>query len=353
MKKMTGDAHLKRILVRAPNWIGDAVMCLPALRALKALYPGADITVLARARVHAVFENNPDIKDIIEYDSTGMNKGIKGRIRISREIKKLGFGLAVLFQNAFDAAFISFISRIPERVGYARDLRSPLLTMPIPITSEILKRHQVYYYLNIIEALGGGPVRDPVPHIALSEEEKVWAMEFLDKNGVWEKTLVGVGPGASYGPAKRWPPERFASALDRFADHLVPVIFGGLEDMEACSDVSGRLRAKHLNLAGMLDLRQFMAVLSETALFLTNDSGPMHIAAALSVPTIAIFGSTDRELTGPVLKASVAITKNLACSPCFKRECAFGHYECLEAVSAEEVFTTGAELLKRSLGWPI
>jgi heptosyltransferase-2 len=172
---------------------------------------------------------------------------------------------------------------------------------------------------------------------------------------VWEKTLVGASPGASYGPAKRWAPERFASALDRFADHLgaVPVIFGGNEDMAACSDVSDRLKAKHLNLAGMLDLRQFMAFLSETALFLTNDSGPMHIAAALSVPTIAIFGSTDHKLTGPVLKASVAITKNLECSPCFKRECAFGHYECLEAVSAEEVFTAGAELLKRNLGWPV
>jgi heptosyltransferase-2 len=226
--------------------------------------------------------------------------------------------------------------------------------MPIPVTKEILKRHQVYYYLNIIEALGGGPAQDPEPHIALRARERDWATGFLEKNGVRDKTLVGVSPGASYGPAKRWAPERFASALDRFTDHLgaVPVIFGGREDMEACSDVSGRLRAKHLNLAGTLELRQFMAVLNETALFLTNDSGPMHIAAALSVPTIAIFGSTDRELTGPVSKTSVTITKDLECSPCFKRECAFGHYKCLEAVSATEVFTTGAELLKRNLGWP-
>lgn len=351
----TKDAHLKKILVRAPNWIGDAVMCLPALRALKALYPGAGITVLARPLVHAVFENNPDCKDLIEYDSKGRHKGIKGRLRLSGEIRRRGFDMAVLFQNAFDAAFISFISRIPKRVGYARDLRTRLLTMPIPVSPEILKRHQVYYYLNIIEALGGGPVRDPAPRIALSEEERTWAMGFLEKNGVWDKMLVGASPGASYGPAKRWAPGHFASALDRLADHLgaVPVIFGGLEDMEACSDVSGRLKAKHLNLAGMLDLRQFMAVLSETALFITNDSGPMHIAAALQVPTVAIFGSTDKDLTGPVSKTSVTITKDLECSPCFKRECAFGHYECLENVSAGEVFTAGAGLLKRNLGWPV
>ena len=339
--------NIKKILVRAPNWIGDAVMCLPALSALKELCPKAAISVLARAKVHAVFANNPDVDSLIKYDSAREHRGIKGRLKLSGEIKLHRFDLAVLFQNAFDAAFISFISRIPERVGYARDLRTPLLTLPVDVTDEILKRHQVYYYTNIIEAMGGGPVPEPAPCITLNAEEQSWATGFLGRNGIVDKRFVGAAPGASYGPAKRWPPASFAKTLDSFADNfdMMPVIFGGHEDMEVCSEVSALMKTKHLNLAGMLGLRHFMAVLDGAALFITNDSGAMHIADALKVPTVAVFGSTDPALTGPASESARVIQKDIECSPCFKRECAFEHYKCLETIRPEEVFTVGAELL--------
>ncbi len=346
--------NMKRILVRAPNWIGDAVMCLPALSALKGLFPGASITVLAKAKVHAVFTNNPEVEALIKYDSTGAHRGIKGRLKLASEIKKERFELAVLFQNAFDAAFISFISRIPERVGYARDLRTPLLTRPIDVTGEILKRHQMYYYLNIIEAMGGAPVPAPAPRITISGDERSWAAGFLEREGVADKRFVGAAPGASYGPAKRWAPKSFARTLDRLAESfsLLPVIFGGHEDMEVCSEVSTMMKSKHLNLAGMLGLRHFMAVLGGAALFITNDSGAMHMAGALKVPTVAIFGSTDPALTGPSAEHARVVQKEIDCNPCFKRECPFGHYRCLETIRPEDVFTVGAELLKKEQAWP-
>ncbi len=162
---MMAEVSLERILVRAPNWIGDAVLCLPALESLKALYPSASITVLTKGRAVAVFRHNPAVADIIEYEDRSRHSGIKGRLVLSGEIRERRFDLAVLFQNAFDAAFIAYVSRIPRRVGYARDLRTKLLTMPVPATREIKSLHQAYYYLNIIKALGGEVPAGPMPRI--------------------------------------------------------------------------------------------------------------------------------------------------------------------------------------------
>lgn len=353
-------ADVKKILVRAPNWIGDSVMCLPAISALKVLYPWCEITVLTRPRAVPIFECNPDVSGIIEYDDKKRHRGLKGRIRLSSEIKKRGFELAVLFQNAFDAAFVSFISRIPERAGYSRDLRTKLLTIPIPVTDEIKKRHQAYYYLNIIDALREGPRQEhadtgPVPKIFLTENEEAWAGDFLVKNGLGGSLIVGISPGASYGPAKRWPPEAFSSILEKFSTShdAVGIIFGGSEDSAVCKEVSEITRARHLNLAGSISLRHFMALLKRTGLFITNDSGPMHIASALGVPTVAVFGSTDPNLTGPLGASVRVVIRKKDCSPCFERECRYGHYDCLKSITPADVYAAAGGFLKEDgAGWP-
>ena len=340
---------LKKILVRAPNWIGDAVMCLPTVESLKALYPTAEITVLTKSRAVPVFRHNPAVKDIIEYDDRARHSGIKGRIVLSGEIRERRFDLAVLFQNAFDAAFIAYISRIPKRAGYARDLRTKLLTMPVPATKEIRSRHQVYYYLNIVKALGGTIPDSPVPRIYIAEDEKAWAEEFLRKNGLDKKVLIGAAPGASYGPAKRWLPEHFAEVLKDFSSRhdAVPIIFGGVEDAEICKTVSDQVPGKHLNLAGSVDLRQFMAILSYLKVFITNDSGPMHVSCALGVPTVAIFGSTDPDLTGPLGEHVRVIIKKVDCSPCFEREYLYNDFRCLTSIKPEEVLRQAESLLAK------
>lgn len=339
---------VKRVLLRAPNWIGDAVMSLPAAEALKVLYPKARITVLAKRRVIPVYQNNPCVNEIIEYEDKARHKGLKGRFALSGELKEKDFDLAVLFQNAFDAAFIAFISRIPGRVGYARDLRSRLLTLPVPVTEEIKKKHQVFYYLNIINALGGKSPKKPVPKIHIGKAETAWAASFIKDNGIAGKPLIGVAPGASYGPAKRWTDEGFAGALNKFSDKgFVPIIFGGPEDSPACDAVARRLKGAHLNLAGKTTLRQSMALLKELKVFITNDSGPMHISAALGVPTVAVFGSTEPELTGPLGKAVKVMIKKTECSPCFERECKYKHYKCLTSITDAEVIREAAAFLKR------
>jgi len=354
MSKTKEMGEIKRILVRAPNWIGDAVMCLPAVAALKAVYPDAELTALTRGRAVPVFENNPAIAGVIEYDANGRHKGVTGRFRLRKEIKSRGFDMAVLFQNAFDAAFVSFISGIPERVGYARDLRRRLLTRPVAVTAEIKKRHQVFYYLNIIKELdpkGGidvsGAAMPPTPVIRLNDEEIRWAEEFLRQNGIKQEALIGAAPGASYGPAKRWPAAGFAEALRRLAMEYngVPVIFGGPDDAEACKDAAELIAGRVINLAGRTTLRQCMALLARLKVFVTNDSGLMHVAAALGVPTVAVFGSTDAALTGPVGRAVRVVEKRPECAPCFKRECAYGHYRCLKGVDAEDVIAAARSLL--------
>lgn len=338
------------ILVRVPNWIGDAVMCLPALEALHRLYPGRPVIVAAKPRVVPVFEHAPYVKDIIEYDDRGRHRGVMGRLRFAGEIKKCGFGLAVLFQNAFDAAFLSFISGIPKRVGYGRDLRSPLLTTAIKAAPEIKKRHQIFYYLHIVEALGAKmPVKTPVPRLKISAAEEGWADNFLMEHGLAKRPLAGAAPGASYGQAKRWPAEGFTQALNAVAkgSNTASLIFGAHDDATACEAVySGLDGPERINLCGKLTLGESMTLMARCAVFITNDSGPMHLAAALGAPTVAVFGSTDAKLTGPTGPNVSVIEKPIECSPCFKRECKYGHYKCLTTIDAATVAAEACALMK-------
>ncbi len=344
----------KKILVRVPNWIGDAVMCLPALEALTALYPEATVTVLARAVVMPVFENNPVVAEIIEYKSTGEHKGLGGRRRLARDLKSRGFNMAVLFQNAFDAALIARMARIPIRVGYARDLRSRLLTHPIEVTEEIKARHQVFYYLNLVEALGlPKESTPPAARLYVSVEETAWVDGFSKDAALGTDTLIGVAAGASYGDAKKWPAENFAAVLNHFARELgaLPVLFGGPGDIETSRAVSAKVTVKDLNVTSRLSLRQFMALLPRVSVFITNDSGAMHIASALGVPTVAIFGSTEPKSTGPLSKNSVVLRVPMECSPCFERTCQLKEkqrqYSCLTSITPETVVEAAYKLMKK------
>ncbi len=342
----------KRILLRVPNWVGDAVMTLPALEALKGLYPGSGITVLARETVLPVYESNPAVTDLIEYGEEF--RSIGGRIRLSKRIGERGFDLAVLFQNAFDAAFLAFMARIPRRVGYGRDMRSCLLTRAIPCTKAVRRLHHIEYYLNIINALGPvevGPGARPMLYIR--EDEAGWAEDFLRKEGMAPGLpIIGAAPGAAYGPAKRWAEERFSQVLDRLSGELGAgiLIFGGPGDRGPAGKVCEGLKERVsplLDLAGRTTLRQSMALMRGLRVFITNDSGAMHVAAALGTPTVAVFGSTDPALTGPRGENTRVVMRRTECSPCFDRECRYGHRECLEGVSVEDVLGAAEELMRK------
>ncbi len=333
-----------RILVRAPNWIGDAVLSLPAVEELHRVFPGASVTVLARRWTAPVFYNNPCISGVMELD----HRGLGGRARLAGELRKRRFHKAVLFQNSFESALIALLSGIPDRTGYSRNLRGPLLTRSVVPHNLPDKRHHVYYYLNIVRALGGGLPDRPVPKLYVRDDEFKRAGQIAEEAGIkGDVFLAGAFPGASYGPAKRWSVHGFGKVLERFSEEYgaVPVLFGGPDDREICKAVADDMSAECINLSGRLSLREFMAVAIRLKVFITNDSGPMHIGASLGVPTLALFGSTDPELTGPLGERVRVIYKQAGCSPCFKRRCPYGHYECMTSITPEEVFDCAAHLL--------
>jgi heptosyltransferase-2 len=333
------DKTCKNLLVRGVNWIGDAVMTMSALRALRMELPDTKISLLVKPWVAPLFENNPFIDDIILYEDK--YTGISGKFSLSSVLRTRSFCSSVLFQNAFDAALIAFLSGIPQRIGYNRDLRGFLLTDSIPFNNDDRKMHHIEYYLNILRQAGIN-AEFSLPYIYLSLNERLRARDTL--KGL-KGPVVGINPGASYGSTKRWQPEKFAEVSRKIISGLngSVVIFGGQSETGIAEEivhesVISNAKSQILNLSGKTDLRELSALISECDVFLTNDSGPMHIGYAVRTPLVAIFGSTDPELTGPLDIGNTVIRKNTDCSPCFERTCNRNKMDCMDAITVDEVF---------------
>lgn len=345
----------KKILIRGVNWIGDAILTLPGIKAIRHAYPDAHISLLVKPWVSEIFHNNPDIDEIILYDENF--KGITGKIKLAKILREKNFDEAILFQNAFDAALISWLAGIPERKGYKRDGRGFLLTTALPVTKDILSKHQVYYYLNILRS-ADTVISEVHPYLPITDEERQWARTLLNSKLETRNThlLIGINPGATYGSAKRWPAERFAELINKAINELdgKVIIFGSASEAGIADEIIESAGAMHgsppshthiLNMSGKTTLRQLAALIAECDTFITNDSGPMHIASALFIPVVAIFGSTNKFITGPFGEGHKIITKDLPCSPCMKRECPEGHLKCMEEIAAEEVFSALKEVI--------
>ncbi|MBI5232985.1 MAG: lipopolysaccharide heptosyltransferase II [Deltaproteobacteria bacterium] len=348
---MVKEDGFKKVLVRAPNWIGDAVLAIPALAAFKTAFPQVSITILARTNTLPVFERCAAVSSVIAYDKNGSQRGVMGMVRLASMLRAGGFDLALLFQNAFEAALLAWLARIPQRIGYARDSRSWLLTKAVKAPYPQRKDHQVFHYLNLVKEIGANVPLDPIPELSTTREEDASAERFLKDNDVAEDAfLVGVFPGASYGPAKKWPPEYFKSLIERFSarENAVALVFGGRDDMETAGLIVKDINARYLDLAGSIGLAEFMALAKRLRVFITNDSGPMHLAASLGVPTVAIFGSTSPSHTAPLGPKTKVLYAGTECSPCFERTCRYNHYRCLKDISPEEVYSAASELIKEA-----
>ena len=351
--KMT-EIECKNILVRGVNWIGDAVMTMPALRALKLANPDASITLLVKPWVSLLFKEDPNLDGIILYEDAF--RGLIGKFRLAQLIRKSDFCMAMLFQNAFDAALITFLAGIPERIGYSRDGRRLLLTKAVTFDKPVGALHHIEYYLNLV-AKTGFQARYEIPWIYLSIEER---LDARNKLKALRRPVVGINPGATYGSSKRWHPARFAEVAYRVISEMKgsAVIFGGPSETVIAEEIerefnklSGHsdrdstsithhslMNPALLNMAGRTELRELISMISECDVLVTNDSGPMHIGYAVRTPVVAIFGSTSPEHTGPVGKNDIAIKKALDCSPCFERECRRGDLNCMEMITSYEVF---------------
>ena len=335
-----------KILIRATNWIGDAVMSLPAFRAVRRKYPDAKITTLARAWVADLYGGESSIDRVILLEGAGGLHDFSAKRDLIRRLRAEAFDLAILLPNSFESAAIVRLAGVKRIIGYARDGRSPLLTDAIPRPGpDDLPAHERFYYLELLRRAGLMDAIPDVPEIrleGLAEARKRGEADFAYA-GV-RMPVIGVSPGAAYGSAKRWLPERFAESAARLAAaHGASVaVFGSASEKDLCAQVAA-VCGGH-NFAGDTTLREFIDMTAACSVFLTNDSGAMHIASAAGIPSVTIFGPTNEFGTWPLGPLARIVREPVDCQRCMKRECPIDH-RCMTRVTADQVVLTAEELL--------
>jgi heptosyltransferase-2 len=338
-----------KILVRAPNWVGDAVMAIPALERIRRTRATDEIWVLARPVVADLFSGQPFANRILQYDSGGSHQGWLGREKIVAQLRAENFDVAILLQNAFEAAWLAWRAGIPERIGYARDARSPLLTKAIHVPREgEIPKHESRYYLELLRRSGWIETLPEIQPIRLfvSDAARANAEAILRSAGARENTWrCAIAPGASYGAAKCWPAERFAHLADRLISECGAdvIFFGTPGEKEIAGRILSNMKARSISLVGQTSMRDLAALFACCSAFIGNDSGAMHVAAAAGLPVIGIFGSTDPEGTAPVTEQFTLIREPVSCSPCFLRRCPVDH-RCMTRITVDSVFAAAMQL---------
>jgi heptosyltransferase-2 len=344
--------EIRRVVVRGTNWVGDSVMTLPALRALRRVLPEAEITLVVRPSARGIFADVDCVDEILIYD----RRNAFSIIPQVREWRKRRFDLAILFQNAFEAALIPFLAGVPLRLGYATEARQALLTHPLALPEWRSSRHEVFYYLYLITALeqmlfGKSEIceADPDASLRIAETRKAEAENLLRSHGVREgQPVVALCPGSINSRAKRWPAEAYASLADRLIDSQKQVLLiGSADEADVTREVTSHMQHQPTVLTGKTSLDQITAVLSLVDLVVTNDTGPAHIAAALGRPTVVIFGPTNPLTTRPFAPEAEILRHPPECAPCMLRDCPIDH-RCMTAITVDEVFEHSYALLKRA-----
>ena len=345
---MLQSESIKRVVVRGTNWAGDAIMTIPALRQLRQTLPKAHLTLATRPTTAELFADAEFIDDLLVGNEAGTLSAV-------RSWSGRGFDLAILLTNSFQSALVSFLARVPNRLGYATQHRKLMLTDPVPLPSWCVSRHEVYYYLNLIAELKSllnreaQPARELNPHLTISLQRRTDARALLTNNGVAvTDTLVALCPGSINSRAKRWPAERFAQVADQLSEQsgVKILLVGSAEELPISLEVKNRMRHNPVLLTGQTTLGAAAAVLSHVDLLITNDTGPAHIASALGRPTLVIFGPTNPLTTSPFADAEI-VRKPPDCAPCMLRDCPIDH-RCMTAITSAEVVERAITVLGRS-----
>jgi heptosyltransferase-2 len=332
---------LNKILMRGPNWVGDSVLAIPAMKAIRAHYPHSEITLLVRPWVSGLFTSAGFIDHLWTEPKPSRPADWS---RMTRDIRSRQFDLALLFPNSFESALMVFLARVPQRVGYARDGRGWMLTDWV--WPSVHEEHQVYYYLALAKAISASV---DTPSISIqataAEKEKAWSLLMSEGVQAGSRYIV-LNPGAAYGSAKRWSGQRFAEVADLLSRHFGSqiVIIGSEAERPIAEEIRRTTTCPTTVLNGKTNLEALIGVLSESLLMITNDSGPMHISAALGVPTVAIFGPTNDVATGPLGPRTRVVKHPVECSPCMLRECPIDH-RCMSGVTPNDVLRAANELL--------
>jgi heptosyltransferase-2 len=341
-----------KIMIRATNWVGDAIMALPALRIVRKRFPEAEISIVARPYVADIYRDQQICDRLIPYDPQGSHDGFFGRERLAAELSAIKFDVALLLQNAFDAAWLAWRANVPERIGYARDGRSLLLTkaVPVPLRGEI-PAHEKFYYLELLRRAGWSDSLpdEKVIDLIISEEKRRSAEEFLTKSGTRRGVVrIAIGAGASFGAARCWPPPRYAELANRLQSQIDSdvILFGTTAEVAVSNAISAEMRRPPIDLTGKTAIVDLPALLSQCHLFIGNDSGAMHVAAAVGLPIVAVFGPTDPNGTAPVTSRCSIVQQKPYCSPCFLRRCPTDH-RCMKEVTAEMMETAARSWLSK------
>jgi heptosyltransferase-2 len=327
----------EKVLVRGVNWIGDTILTLPSIEALRNLLPKAHITLLARDHLHPLFRNAPWVDEIISCSGAGGIRGLEEEARLARRIREAGYDLALMFPRSPRAALTPWLAGVRFRVGYAANGRGILLTHRLKESRQLLQSHQADYYYKLVQFLGARGAR-PLPRLYIGREEDDWAESFYDAAGIsGTHAIIAINPGSTYGPAKCWPVARYIQLARRLlsSSRNRLLLVGGSDNADLINYMYVSLNRQVARAVGE-DLMRLAALLKRCRLLITNDTGPMHMAAAVETPLLAIFGSTDPVTTSPLGPRSRLIRKHLDCSPCLKRRCPYDH-RCMEALSVDEV----------------
>ncbi len=353
---MRSAAPIERIVVRGTNWIGDAVMSVPAMRELSRLFPDAEIVLHTKDMVEGLFRDADFVDRILPVEK--QSSRIKRTVAQADLLGDNEFDLAILFPNSFESALTTRLARIPRRIGYNKDLRGLLLTEPIAVPEWKDKRHEVFYYLNLIAEverrfLGTSTVGAFEPDISLSisEERQQNAGQRLQESGLdLSKPVVAVGAGSTNSMAKRWGTKNFSDLAERLHDEFEAQIL--LVGAESEADVAGEIKEAAgfplLDLTGKTNIAEAAAILSVADLLVANDMGLAHVAPAVGTRTAVIFGPTNPVATRPFSDQAVVIRHEVECSPCMLRECPIDH-RCMTRVSVDRVL----EVCRRLLSDPL
>ena len=332
-----------KIVIRTPNWIGDTMMALPAIASVRRNLPASEVWIAAPPWVRDIFADDESAGRLLTLEAPRRGKDL---FAAAAGIRAHRFDAGLLLTNSFGSAVVFALSRIPERWGYARDGRGLLITKRVPFRREGGPVHMVDHYLNLVSGLGIPPL---VPDIRLAAmpDERQRARDLLSAAGLDpRRPLAILNPGASFGPAKRWPEDRFAELARILQNrHGVEIaVTGAVEDRPLAAALMDGLPRSAADLTGKTTLRGLLGLISLASVFITNDTGPMHLANALRVPVVALFGPTDPAVTAPFHEPRAILKKDAACWPCLYRECPYDH-RCLKAITAEETAAEAARFL--------
>ncbi|MGI6455519.1 MAG: lipopolysaccharide heptosyltransferase II [bacterium] len=330
------------MLIRIPNWLGDAVMATASIRHYCRMNPADRITLVGVPQTLPVYLHYPEIEQLIEFDYKGKHIGFAGLFHTGIQLRKQQFDKSYLLTNSFSSALLFSIADIPERIGYAGQLRNWLLTEKVCPGNN--GHHQVEKYAYLLDRTIPSSLKT---EIIVLHEELDEASGLLQREGIHGTPLIGIAMGAAYGPSKRWSARRFGILAGKLSEQLGAgtVFLGSKADQEISEDSEAAAGGAAVNLTGRTSLRQLFAILKHCSLVICNDSGIMHSANALGIPVLAIFGPTLAKETSPYGPNARILQKALPCSPCHKRICPLGHHECMESITVDEVLQTAIGML--------